>query len=67
MKIYIVEETTWEHHNNIAVFSSKEKARAFCNTVYFLDEDTGYWKSDNRSSPSYYYEIQEYDVDVNPS
>lgn len=57
-KVYIVEEYTWDHHENVGVFASHEKAEEFCNTAYgpreTVQED---WKT-----RSYSYYIHEYDV-----
>lgn len=65
-KVYIVEEHTWDHHDNIAVFSTKEMAESFCNTTYVKTKHCrdDQWASDKRDSPSYYYYIADYDVDA---
>jgi hypothetical protein len=60
MNIYIVEEGTWDHHENIAIFSSKEKAVVFCDTNYQkINEEQ--WKT-----CSYNYWISEYIVGADP-
>ncbi len=62
MTIYIVEEGTWDHHENIAVFSSKEKAIVFCDKNYTpMPQDGERWKTH-----SYHYWIGEYELDANP-
>lgn len=68
INVYIVEESTWDHHENIAIFSTLEKAVDFCNSNYvknsYTEKELLMWASDQRNSPSYYYSITEYDVDA---
>lgn len=48
-KVYIVEETGWDHHENMAVFSTKEKAEEFCEKLRKGDR-----------SFSFSYNVEEY-------
>lgn len=57
MKIYMVEEITWDGNVTVCCFSTKEKAVAFCHKEYSkYNSVNGIW--DN-------YEIVEYEVDAN--
>jgi hypothetical protein len=54
-KVYIVEEFYHDHHANVGVFSSEEKARAHCEAAFGQDHVHGYWVHGN-----YTYTIEEY-------
>ena len=56
--VYIVEETTWDHHDNIAVFLAEQLAINFCNSKYRKHPDGDGW-TDNRG---YHYYINQYEV-----
>lgn len=56
-KVYIVEEYTWDHHENIAVFKDKDSAVTFCTKEYGIPEADGHWVT-----YSYNYMINEYEV-----
>ena len=59
MKIYIVEEINWDHHENVSCFSTKEKAVAFCDFKYKRSKYPDDWEHDG-----YSYEIVEYLIDI---
>jgi hypothetical protein len=56
-KIFIVEEITWDHHENVALFLSKEKAEAFCNKEYKKAKTPSWWEKNG-----YGYSIEEYTI-----
>ncbi len=64
IKVYIVEEFSWDHHENKEIFSSMEKAEEFCTKHYKLDKPNKGDKKKYWSLHGYYYEIQEYEVDI---
>jgi hypothetical protein len=62
MVIYIVEETTWDHHENVAVFDSRITAEDFCNTHYGAQHADDYW-----AHKGYGYSIVDYVVNAVPT
>ena len=57
-KVYVVEETTWDHHNNVVIFSSYHKAEEFCNASYNKEQVGDSW-----NKGGYHYCIEEYVID----
>lgn len=61
MKIYMVEEITWDGNVTICCFSTTEKAIEYCNKhCGFYVKDLNSWKNGLAL-----YEIVEYEVDAN--
>lgn len=57
MIVYIVEESTWDHHENVAVFASRQAAEDFCNDNYEeIEKGVKYYQH-----PMSYF-IEEYEV-----
>jgi hypothetical protein len=56
-EVYIVEEYTWNHHQNVRVFGSEEAAEAFCKNHYGSPDRHGLYERHG-----YCYSIEKYEI-----
>lgn len=60
MKVYIVEESTWDHHSNIKVFLTEAEAFDFCNLNYEFGDMREY---NHWVHQGFNYFVEEYTVE----